>query len=328
MKIEELATVCGVSGDEALIRSTIIKEIEALNLAHHIDKMGNILVSKIGSGTERKKILLCAHMDEVGGIVCSITKEGYIKFKSVGGIDPRVLPAKRVLVGHKQIPGVIALKNDSPKKGVTTIEFSDLAVDIGENPEFVKDNVKLGDYIAFDSKYIEFGDLIKCKALDNRVGCAILLELMKKNYKNDITFAFTVKEEVGCVGAKVVTFGTNYDFCIVVETTICSDLENIQHGNFATELGKGAAITVIDRGCIAPKDLIKHLTDTADKHEIPWQYKQTAKGGNDSSAIHISQAGLKTVSVSAPCRYIHSPSCVCSISDIKACKNLIEKCID
>ena len=181
----------------------------------------------------------------------------------------------------------------------------------------------MGEFIAFDSDYVEFGkDCIKAKALDDRVGCAVLLEALKYNYEYDLYACFTVQEEVGLRGSQVAAFKVMPDIALVLEGTTCADVPEVKPFDFSTELGNGAALTLVDRTCYSDRKLVQFLYDTAVKNGIKVQYKQTTTGGNDAGQIQRTGVGVKTASISVPCRYIHSPVSVMSRSDFECVERL------
>lgn len=327
--LEKLALAFGVSGCEGEVRDIILSRISADSV--NVDFMGNIIAFREGSGSKQQKktILLAAHMDEVGFIVSRITGDGFLKFKTIGGIASEILPAKRVLVGTDKIPGVIGctpkhlMKKGSDSKQST----DDLFIDVGLDKSSIEERIKPGDYACFDSGFVRFGDgLVKCKALDDRVGCAVLLQLMERQFFNDVYFAFTVQEEIGCRGSKVAAASIDCDYAFVVETTTCADLfsSDLDNALFSTVLGSGVAVSVFDGGSYADKQLSDYACKLAEENGIPVQRKRTTFGGNDAVSIQSSKEGVRLSVLSVPCRYIHSPSCVCSTSDIKACSALLD----
>lgn len=327
--LEELALAFGVSGCEGEVRDIILSRVSADHV--NVDFMGNVIAFKNGRGPhqQKKTILLAAHMDEVGFIVSRIMGDGFLKFKTIGGISPEILPAKRVLVGRDKIPGVIGcIPKHLMKKGDGSKQSTDdLFIDIGLDNSNVAARIKPGDYACFDSRFVRFGDgLVKCKALDDRVGCSILLRLMEKSFFHDVYFAFTVQEEIGCRGSKIVASSVDCDYAFVVETTTCADLfsSDLDNAHFSTRLGHGVAVSVFDGGSYADKQLSEYAYRLAVDSGIPVQKKCTTFGGNDAVSIQSSKQGVRLSVFSVPCRYIHSPSGVCSLSDIEACFSLLE----
>ncbi|MBE7010407.1 MAG: M42 family metallopeptidase [Ruminococcaceae bacterium] len=329
MYLSRLTALPGVSGDEGAVRCFIKEQIAPYCDRVETDKMGNLLAFKKGYANCGKTLMLCAHMDEVGLIASRITEEGFVTFKTVGGIDPRVLISKRVCVGKQAHPGVIgrrAIHLLSAEERKQMPKIKDLYIDIGaKNKKEAEKKVKVGDYIVFDSAYREFGDgLIKAKALDDRAGCAALIEAAKTDCAWDVCFAFTVQEEVGLRGAKVCGKHVAPDFVVVVEGTTCSDLPETKERMVSTRLAKGVALSFIDGSTCYNRSLVQAVYDLAKTNDIPIQFKQTATGGNDAGALHLAAGGIKTVSLSVPARYIHSPSSVIARSDYQAMLDLIQ----
>lgn len=327
MLIKELTELNGVSGNEDEVRKFI--KTEAENYADEIteDSMGNLICYKKGL-SKKYRVMLSAHMDEVGFMVTGY-EDSALKFASIGGIDERILPGKRVLVGDKKIPGVIGSKpihlQERDERG-NNIKLKNMYIDIGaEKNEEAERLAPLGEFIAFHSPYTEFGDgCIKAKALDDRVGCAILLEILKETYPFDLYVCFTVQEEIGLRGAGVAAFSVNPDIAIVVEGTTCSDVPGASKHEYSTELGQGAALTVMDRTSYPNKKLVEFMYKTAENQNIPVQYKQTTTGGNDAGKIQLTRDGVITASVSVPCRYIHSPVSVMKRQDYESCLMLVK----
>lgn len=332
MLLEKLCNADGVSGDERSVRELIKKEIQDFADDIIIDSMGNMLVKKNGK-KHNKTVMLSAHMDEVGFIISGINKEGYLEFKSVGGIDTRVIISKKVRIGKDKIKGIIGLKavhltTKSERDSVP--KENELFIDIGaKDKEDAKKYVKLGDYAAFDSEYEQLGkSSIKAKAIDDRVGCYILTELIKEELEYDTWFCFCVQEEVGLRGARIAADRIKPDIALVVEGTTCCDVPKTKEHEAVTEMNGGAAISFMDRTTIADKKYCDWLYKLAKENNIKVQYKKMVSGGNDAGVIHLSGTGVKTASVSVPCRYIHSPASVASLNDIEAVKQLCIKFLE
>lgn len=323
--LEQLCNAAGPSGREDAIREILIPVINPLCDSVSTDSMGNLIAFKKGTKGERKT-MVCAHMDEVGLIIKEITEDGYLKFDTVGGIDPRVLISKGVVTCTGNIKGVIGSKPKHlmDKNEKSADKVSSLFIDIGaQSKKEAMDYVFPGEYAVFDTKFALLSDSAVCgKALDDRAGCYILTRLIENRYNDDMYFVFTVQEEVGCRGAKTASYNISPDRALVIEGTTCSDLATDKDYEFSTKSGKGAAISIFDRGSRADREMVKTLVQTAEERNIPWQYKQTTMGGNDAGAIHISRSGIRTAALSVPCRYIHSPISVAGINDIKACADL------
>ncbi len=240
----------------------------------------------------------------------------------------KILLSKKVLIGDNNILGIIGVKAihlQKPVEKELPMTMEDLYIDIGAiDKEDAERQVNIGDFISFDSKYNKFGNnLIKAKALDDRVGCAILIDLMKQSYDFDLYACFTVQEEIGLRGAGVAAYTVMPDMALVIEATICFDIGNTPKHKHATTLGGGPVISVMDSASYSDKDLVKSLVKVAKNNDITIQYKRTTSGSNDAGKIHLTGGGIPTVAVSVPCRYIHSPNSVINIEDYKSCKNLI-----
>ncbi|MBO4940918.1 MAG: M42 family metallopeptidase [Clostridia bacterium] len=324
--LRKLTNAFGVSGCETEVRDIIIEEIKDCGADFRIDNMGNLVAFKKAKKENAKTVLLSAHMDEVGFIVTDITEDGYIKFETVGGIDARILISKRVKVNGRC--GVIGLKPvhlASKEERKKMPKANELFVDIGAKDRTDAESVaSKGDYFGFDSEYIEFGEMIKAKALDDRLGCAIMIEILKKEWDVNLVCTFNVQEEVGLRGAKIAAKGARPDFALVIEGTTCNDLPTVPKNLRVTKSGDGAAISVLDSASKADRDICDMLIKAAEKRNISWQYKASTAGGNDAGAISLLEGGIKTASISVPCRYIHSPVSVMHKSDFESCKELVE----
>lgn len=327
--IKALCALSGVSGDEGPVRDDIMVRVAAFADDMKTDAMGNLYVFKKGKKTPSKTVMLCAHMDEVGIIVTGITDDGYLKFDSVGGIDRRVLIGKAVTVGKSNVAGVIGnmayhlVKKDEREK---IPALSDMYIDIGAtNKEEALKCVSLGDTGAFDSAFTEFGNgFVGAKALDNRVGCAILMKLIESELPVDCTFAFTVQEEVGTRGAVVASFRVMPDIALIVENTTAADLPSVPSSKKVCSVGKGAVIPFMDNSTIYDRELYNMLTMLAEKNNTPWQTKTYIAGGTDAGAVQRSRAGVMTAGIAAPVRNLHSPVCVACLSDFDAVYRLAE----
>ncbi len=328
MYLKALTDLPGVSGDETKVREFIFESIKDHCDEIVTDSIGNLICHKQGKHPFAKKVMVCAHMDEVGLIVSRITEDGFLKFKCVGGIDPRVLVSKKVRIGRNGICGVIGakaihLQEKSEREQVPKVE--NLYIDIGaENKETAEKIVSVGDYCVFDSAFVSFGDgFIKAKALDDRAGCNCLMALAREDFDCDLYLVFTVQEEVGLRGAQVAATFVSPDIAIVLEGTTCSDVYGSKERDFSTVAGNGAALSIIDRSTYYDKELTNAIYETAKEHNILVQWKQTATGGNDAGAVHLAAGGIKTAAISVPTRYIHSPSSIIKQTDLDAVYALV-----
>ena len=319
MLLKQLTEAAGISGNEKEVRDLIISQIKDHVDLYKIDRIGNIIAYKKGKSSH-KKLMITAHMDEVGLLVTEIDDMGLIKFMTVGGIDKRILVSKPVLIGKDKIEGVIGAKPihlQKKEERTKALGINELYIDIGASSKDEAEKlVQVGDYVSFNSDYIEFGEgLVKAKALDNRVGCSLLINLVKEI--KDISFyaVFTVMEEVGLRGAGPAAYEVDPDITLVLEGTLCYDMPKLDSHMVPTYLNKGPAISLIDRTTVFSHTLRKQIVKIAEANKIPYQYRKTAMGGNDSGAIHTSRDGSLTTTISVPCRYIHSPASVMSQKD-------------
>ena len=333
MNFELLKTLCllnGTSGDEKNVRDFIISKLPD-DCDYKVDPIGNLIVNKKGENTPKNKVALFAHMDEVGFIVTYITDDGFVYVANVGGIDNSALFGKKITVnGHVGVVGGKAIHQCSSDEVKKIPNISDMCVDFGfENKEIAEKHLSLGDFGYFKSDYVEFGkDMIKSKSLDDRLGCAIMIELLNEKSKIDYTCVFTVQEEVGTRGATVSAYTVNPDYAIVLETTTASDIPDTPENKKVCKVGNGAVVSFMDRGTIYNKDLYKRAREIADKNGIANQTKTVVAGGIDAAAIHKAAGGIKTVAVSLPCRYIHSASSVGSKKDMECVKDLAKALLE
>ncbi|MBR5561928.1 MAG: M42 family metallopeptidase [Clostridia bacterium] len=317
--IKELCTLSGISGRENVVRDYIIEKIKDY-AEYSIDPLGNLIVFKKGKNPAKNKVMLDAHMDEVGMMITAITSEGFLRFVKVGGIDSRVMLGRTVKVGDKGISGVVGIKPvHLVEKGqdADIPKADDLYIDIGaKSKEEAAEYIRLGDAAWFDSDFVEFGDgFIKAKALDDRAGCAILIELIRSELEYDTWFSFSVQEEIGTRGAQTSAFTIAPDYAIAVETTTAADISGVKDDKRVCICGEGGAVSFMDRRTIYSRELFDKAFEVAKERNIRCQPKTVVAGGNNAGAIHKSRGGVKTLTVSVPCRYLHSPGCVIKYSD-------------
>ena len=322
--LKKLCAADGISGDEKDIRDIIISEIDGYADVK-TDNLGNIIAFKKGRKRAVGKLMISAHMDEVGFIVTDITDDGLIKFDEVGGIDRRVLPGRNVVINRK-VNGVIGVTpvHLCDKDEQTRIpSYSDMYIDIGaESREEAEKYVSVGDSVAFKSVYRENDDGIFSKALDDRVGCRIMIDMIKSELEYDTFFAFVVQEEVGLHGAKAAAFTVAPDYSIVLESTTAADVPDVARTKQVCNVGEGAVIGYMDRRTIYDRGLIEKCLELSEKHGIPMQFKRAVAGGNDAGAIHDSRGGVRTIAVSLPCRYLHAQLSYISKKDYNSVSRL------
>ncbi|MBQ9858824.1 MAG: M42 family peptidase [Oscillospiraceae bacterium] len=323
-RLREICLIDGASGDEGAVREYIMNNIIADDVS--VDNLGNLIVYKKGKKAPKNKIMLAAHMDEVGFMVTDITEDGFLRFGAVGGVDPRVVLGRGVRFrnGTLGVVGTKATHQQSSDERKKAPDFSDMYIDIGAfDLKTAEKLVSRGDTACFDSDFSAFGDgFIKGKAIDDRAGCLIMMDMINSELPYDMWFAFTVQEEVGTRGAKAASFAIEPDIALVLETTTACDIAGVGGDKRVCQLGKGCVVSYMDRSTIYDKELYKLAFDTAEKLGLPAQTKTVVAGGNDSGAIHVSRSGVRTCALSVPCRYLHSPSCVIKESDFEATKAL------
>ena len=320
--LKDLCRLGGVSGNEDQVRDYIRSQAQPWASSIRADALGNLIVFKKGKKPTGNKLLLAAHMDEVGVIITRITDEGFLKFDFVGGVDRRVAIGKPVLIGDKQVPGLIGLKaiHLVSREEMKKVPKTDaLYIDIGaKDKEAAEKLVSLGDYGVFLGEPEEFGrGFLKAKAIDDRVGCAVMLELLKEDLPLDVTFAFTAQEEVGTRGAFAAAFSVTPEVALVLETTTAADLPGVEDHRKVCAPGKGPVISYMDGGTIYDRSLFEDLRRLAQDNHIPWQTKEYIAGGNDARTIQRTKAGVRVAAMSAAVRYLHAPASVGSISDFE-----------
>jgi endoglucanase len=323
--LEKLCNVIAVSGDEDEVRKIVLEEIKPYADEVRVDALGNVLAIRRGRGKRRLRVMLDAHMDEVGLMIVADDGEGIYRFETVGGIDVRHLVGKQVYVGREHTPGVIGGKPihlmdaDERKRKVP---LDALRIDLG-----LTGKAKVGDRGSFATKFRRVGPSILSKSIDDRIGVATLIELLKHAPANvDICAAFTVQEEIGLRGAKVAAQYFNPDMAIAIDSTPANDLPIFEGGentSYNTKLGLGPAIYIADGSTLHDPRLVRFLSEVGDAENIPYQFRQPGGGGTDSGAIQRALTGIPTVSVSVPHRYTHSPVSISRVDDWKNTINLL-----
>jgi len=327
--LKELSETFGPSGHESTVRQLILEAIHKHVDSYEVDALGNLMALKPSSqpapsGHQPLKVMVSAHMDEVGIMVTHADKDGLLHFDVVGGLGTRTLLAQLVVLGDDRLPGVIGskpihLQERSERKKLPKV--LDLTIDIGATgQEEAEKAVPKGTYGTFATSFAELGGelrTVKGKAFDDRAGCAVLVELLEADYPFDLWAAFTVQEELGLRGARVAAFRIEPDVAFALEGTVCDELPREKERSPVTELGKGPAITIRDRSVVCDPRLIKHLVEVAEAEGIPYQFKQPGVGGTDAGAIHLVKEGVPSAVVSVPSRYIHSPVSLLSLVDFE-----------
>ncbi len=334
--LKELCALNGISGDESQIREYLEEKINQFPdiLECRTDALGNLLVHKKGRNQAKNTVLIGAHMDEVGFVITEILPDGKCMLDTVGGVDPDVAIGRAVYLPEADRFGVIGCKpvhllsdkerEEKPKK-------INLILDIGTNSrsETIDLHILPGDAVCYHSEWTELGgNRVASKAIDDRFGCAAMLKLLESEIAYDTWFGFFVQEEIGLRGSKTAAYAINPDFALILETTTAADLDGVHDGNAVCHLGKGAVALFMDRATIYDKELYKIAFQEAEKLNIPCQTKSRIAGGNDAGSVHVSRDGVRTLALSIPCRYLHSPYCTAQISDMTNTYQLAEKMLE
>ena len=323
--LELLKTLCmldGVSGFEDQVRQFIREQARPYADSIREDAMGNLIVYKRGAKATENKLLLAAHMDEVGLLITEVTDEGYLRFRFVGGVDRRVAIGKPVFIGPEHIPGVIGMKAvhlvKAGERG-SVPKTEEVYIDIGgASAQEAREKAPPGSYAVFAGECVEFGQgFLKAKAIDDRVGCAVLLSLLKAPLPLDCTFAFTVQEEVGTRGAFGAAFSVTPEIALVLEGTTAADCAGVPAHKKVCAPGRGPVIPFMDGGTIYDRELYALLTGLCRDNGIPWQTKEYISGGTDARTFQRSKAGVRAAGISAAVRYLHSPSSVAAVGDLE-----------
>ncbi len=323
--LKELCLLNGTSGDESKVSEYIIGKISGY-CEYKVDPLGSIIAFKRGKKTPDKKVMISAHMDEVGFIITNITDDGYLKFNSVGGISYGAVLDREIIVnGVKGVIGTKAVHQLSADEKNTLPDFSELYIDIGAaSREEAESVVSAGDFAYFAGDYSDFGNgFVKSKALDDRIGCMLMIEIIRSELEYDAYFCFNVQEEIGLRGAACTSFCVQSDISVVLEATTAADLCGIQGADRCCVLGGGPVVSFMDGRTVYDRDLYNLAFETAKKNNINIQTKTLIAGGNDAGAIQSSGRGSRVLAISLPCRYIHSAASVVKKSDIDETRALL-----
>ena len=324
--LKQLCELDGTSGREAAVRDFIISKLNGA--PYRVDAMGNLIVEVKGKQPAKNKVMLCAHMDEVGVIATFIKADGTVKFTTVGGINPAVLLGRQVRFESGAV-GVIGVKpvhlcGEEEKNALPGVP--EMHIDLGaDSREEAEKLISVGDTAVFTSEYTEMGDKLLSKAIDDRAGCAIMLDMIRQGVTYDTVFCFNTQEEVGLRGSGVSAFSVDPDYAVVLEATTAADIIGSPEEKQVCVLGRGAAVSFMDNATVYDPALFKKAFAVAAENDIKIQPKTMVAGGNDAGSVHKSRAGVRTITVNVPCRYIHSASCVCDKNDVLEARQLAEK---
>ncbi len=324
--LEKLSNANGVTGREEEVGDLMKKYLKPYVDETREDRLGNIITLKKGK-KDAPSIMLAAHMDEVGLMVKNITKRGFLQFAKVGGIDDRILFAQRVIVHTDKTPltGVIGAKpphiqTEEERKKV--IEADKLFIDVGakDKKEAEKMGVHVGDVVSFDTRFARIGkDIVVGKAFDDRVGCSMMIEVMRRLPKVDcnVYAVGTIQEEVGLRGATIAAFQVAPDAGIALEATVAGDIPGVREGEAPAKVNEGPVLTVADAGLIAHPKILKLLIASAKEKKIPYQLETGIRGATDASKIALTREGVPSGVISVPARYIHSPAALLNLNDVE-----------
>jgi putative aminopeptidase FrvX len=338
--LERLCNACAVSGDESEVRTIVLEQIRdyihktpSVESAISIttDHLGNVLIRREGQSPKRLQVMVAAHMDEVGFMLTQDDGDGIFRFEAVGGLDDRQLAGKPVLVGKDHLPGVIGAKPihlTTSEERKHTISIDNLRIDIGPGNG---GKARIGDRATFATPFSKIGPSLRAKALDDRLGVASLIELVKYSPPNiDLLAAFTVQEEIGLRGATVAAYALDPQLAIVLDATPANDLpawdtaEDGENRHYNTRLDAGPAIYLADRMVFSDPRLVQHVSATAERLKIPYQFRQPGGGTTDAGTIHKQRAGIPSISISVPTRYTHTAASISRMSDWQNTLSLVQ----
>lgn len=334
--LKSICEIAGAPGFEKRIRDLVIKEVSPLVDEVSVDNMGNVVTVKKGiNNPEDKKVMVAAHMDEIGFIVTHIDENGFVRFHTLGGFDPKTLTAQRVIIhGKEDVVGVMGSKPIhvmTAEERTKVAKTTDYFIDLGMSKEEVEKVISIGDPITRERELIEMGDCVNCKSIDNRVSVFILIEALRalENQPYDVYGVFTVQEEVGLRGANVSAHTINPDFGFGLDTTIAFDLPGAQPHEMVTELGKGAAIKIMDASTICDYRMVAYMKELADKKNIKWQPEILTAGGTDTAGVQrMGKDGAISGAVSIPTRHLHQVIEMAHKKDIQGAIDLLVACLE
>jgi len=332
--LKEICEVAGAPGYEQRVRDLVIREISPLVDEVKINNLGNVYAIK--RGKTNKKVMIGAHMDEIGFIVTHIDDNGFVRFHTLGGFDPKTLTAQRVIIhGKEDVIGVMGSKPIhvmTQEEKTKNLKTTDYFIDLGMPKEKVLELVEVGNPITRYSQLLEMGECVNCKSIDNRVSVFILIETLRRLKDKAVPFdvygVFTVQEEVGLRGANVSALDIKPDFGFGLDTTIAYDLPGAQAHEVITKLGEGTGIKIMDSSAICDYRMIAFMKAIADKHQIKWQPEILPAGGTDTAGIQrMNEGGAISGAISIPTRHLHQVIEMAHKADISASIALLESCL-
>ncbi|HSK68702.1 MAG TPA: M42 family peptidase [Candidatus Limnocylindria bacterium] len=330
MELRRLVEAFGPSGCEGEVRGLLREEARKYCEDVRVDRMGNLICRKPARDPEKPRVVVTAHMDEVGFIVTGYAEDGLLRFKPVGGVDPRVVVSKWLRLGDERIPGIVgamAIHLQTAADREKVLEYDQLFIDVGAKDKAEAERLcPLGTYAVFDTPYMEMGDgFVSAKALDDRVGCHSLLEVLRHgDYAGELVCAFVTQEETGLRGSRAAAYTLQPDIAIALEGTAANDLGDVKPAHQVCVPGEGVAVSFMDHASIADRGLFDALLRVAREAGIPCQVKRGMTGGNDAGSFRLGGAGSRTCVLSVPCRYIHSGVSMAKLTDVKAQADLVK----
>ncbi|MEW6522326.1 MAG: M42 family metallopeptidase [Bacillota bacterium] len=322
--VKRLTEAFGPAGSEELVREVIAGEVQGLVDELRTDALGNLIAFRKGNGNG-KRVMLAAHMDEIGVIITAIDDQGFIRFSNIGGLNPHALLGKRVVFAGGTTGVISSEPVDEPKD----LKLQKMFIDIGAaDRSRAESQVGIGDMGVFYGPFQDLGDRVVAKAMDDRIGCAILVQALRElgSCPHQVWAVFTVQEEVGLRGARTSAYGIEPDVGIALDVTRVGDTPKSR--TMEVSLGKGAAIKVTDSSLICHPGLRRHLVEMAKAHQIPHQLEVLEMGGTDAASIQVARAGVPAGVISIPSRYIHTPSEMVDMNDVRACVDLLVKTLE
>ncbi|HAA56466.1 MAG TPA: endoglucanase [Myxococcales bacterium] len=330
--LQQLCELQGVPGREEEVRDFILEQVKDHVDSYEIDPMGNLICKRLCEGSDRWVMVAC-HMDEIGFYVRYIDKKGYVRVQAAGGFDTRNLFARRVTINTRSgkivgtmNPGGPPIHIATPEDRKKVPEVKEFYIDLGLPAEEVKKKVRVGDPVALNQDFVEIGQYVSCKSMDNRTACWTGINLLKELTQptQNIAVVFTVQEEVGLRGAVTSAFTVDADVSIAIDVTLACDTPGIDEEDYISELGKGTAIKVFDSSMISDHGLREQMIELAEKNNIPHQLELLPRGGTDAGALQRSRGGSKAITLSIPTRYIHTITETIHPDDLRATLSLLK----
>jgi endoglucanase len=317
--IKQLVEAYGPAGREEQVAEYLTEVMQTLVDKVYTDELGNVIAVKQGPAAARK-VMLAAHMDEIGVIITDIDDNGFLRFSNIGGVSPFTLIGQRVRFAN----GTIGVFGREKLDDIKDLKLNKMYIDIGvTSREEAEGKVGIGDSAVYHREFTLQGQRVVAKSLDNRISCAILIEVARRleNSPHEVYLVFTAQEEVGLRGARTAAYALDPDYGIAVDVTATGDTPEAPR--MAVSLGKGAAIKVKDSSVVSHPLVKNLLVNTAEAQGIPYQMEVLERGGTDAGSIHLTRSGIPTGAVSIPCRYIHTPSEMVDLGDVENCIQLL-----